>query len=1119
MERQLFLWILFTASMFGLVESKLCQDGMRYHAHTHTCMIVIKKLKFYDEAEHYCKTTYTGGHLVYIFDKETDTFVRELLDYKLVAFIGLHFKTGKYRWGDRNSKVSYFGWRTKALNSKKDYSAITGTGWIEVSYSSYFVCQQTCVKRYVILVGNTDLEEKPFTIRSNQKIILSCRIYYSEGHSIQLTYRNTTSTEYLLTRTDGERLDFEINTKCTSSGQYECAFSSNVKRLIGIIKVLCPATFCDESGYIPTFPVSSRLQAITIQLCVWAFPKPKTLWLEKGIGDYLNSRDYRAEFKYANVLTTQGEIELTIFHSYPFRIGKFNLVVNNSAWSYLAFEIKGPPECPSRFKAEALDHSSVQLTWIPGNDGGTQQMFIVMMTKMSGDFVMARVEDGHVTQMMHILSNLSEATKYTFYINVNNTQGLTRCRHINSNVVTKERGIFLLNEKKFLNTTHVLKKDSNMSIKCQVSDGPVDSLELLHDKGDKQLETLIRKDNASILSYTSQVQCNSSGRYVCQVNNRSEVITKQGYIRSECDAVYCNENTQNQTLSFELLYRNETCTVTLCLWIYPQPSYFHLYKANEEIATSNYDITFNYLTSYTTKGHLTLTLFQRYNFTPGPYHIATYNSNKRSSNIEFDLTVRIAKKVESHNNTNLVRYIIIVVSVNVIIISVIVAVIVIKLKRNSSKQDVSMTTDNIYNNISESEEISVNQRPGHFERWSLRSTVIADEEPKASTQISDSANSAELTPRTDAKDEASDSRMTGEAEQTYANVTFITKDQRREQVHIKDPDQGSRMNGQENGRTSSAGINERTMTSQSDRQRTSYDDAGRTLGPEGDGRTLGPERDGRTLGPEGDGRTLGPERDGRTLGPEGDGRIRSLETEGRKLSPENVRISMIRKHNKRASGRESKSLRTSVKVNKYKDDPESCLLKNNSGKERLTFDSKHEEQTVDSKDKGHTFATENEEHSVDSDYKGHTLASENDGQTVESEYKGHKFALETDERPLDSEYKGHTFASEDEKQTVDPEDEGQTVKSRDKGHTVESKDNNRTVNLKDEGLTVISDSTNDGRTISPEGLVYVSVVIHPDTKKPEVAVTRHSKTPYESVEYASINYLATLEAKVDNENE
>uniref|UniRef100_A0A2C9M9I7 C-type lectin domain-containing protein n=1 Tax=Biomphalaria glabrata TaxID=6526 RepID=A0A2C9M9I7_BIOGL len=1069
---------------------------MMYHAQTHTCIILIKQKKSYKEAEQYCNTKYTGGHLVYIFDNETDTFVRALLTKNMIAFIGLKFKSGAYKWGDRKLEVTYSGWKSSPSNSGRDYAAITRTGWTEVSHSSYFVCQQTCG----------------------------------------------------------------------------------------------PAILCDGSVDVPTFPVSSRLQVIKIKLCVWVFPKPITLWLKKAFGDYsyIDSRLYTRNFSYRDSRTAQGEIELTIFRNHRLQFGKYNLVVDNSPCYNLTFEIKGPPECPSRFKAEALDHSSVQLTWIPGNDGGTQQMFIVMMTKMSGDFVMARVEDGHVTQMVHILSNLSEATKYTFYIDVNNTQGLTRCRHINSNVVTKERGIFLLNEKKFLNTTHVLKKDSNMSIKCQVSDGPVDSLELLHDKGDKQLETLIRKDNASILSYTSQVQCNSSGRYVCQVTNRSEVITKQGYIRSECDAKYCNEKT-NQTPSFELLYRNETCTVILCLWIYPLPSSFRLYKANEEIEASNYNITFNYLTSYTTKGHLTLTLFQRYNFTPGPYHVTAYSTKQRSSNIEFELTVHIAKKVESHNNTNLVSYIIIVVSVNVIIISVLVAVIVIKLKRNSSKQEVSMTTENIYNNISESEEISVNQRPGHFERWSLRSTVIADEEPKASTQISDSANSAELTPRTDAKDEASDSRMTGEAEQTYANVTCIADGQRREQVLTKDPGQGCRMNTQEKSRMSSAGNNKRIMTSHSDRQRTSNYDVGHTLGPEGDGRTLGSEGDKRTLDSEGDGRILGPEGDGRTLGSVGDGRTlgsvgdghtlgskgdgrtlgsegdkrtlgsegdgrtlgsegdwRSLESEGRKLSPDNIRTSMIRKHSKRTSGRKSKSLRTSVKVNKYKDDHESCIIKNNSGIEGLTLDSKHEEQTDDSKDKGHTFATENDGKTADSVYKGHAIPSENKEYSMDSEYKGYKFASENDERTLNSEYKGrtlvsenddqtidsgykwHTFASEDEGQTVDsddkgqivdPDDEGRRVTPRDKGHTVDFKNNDLTVNLKDESLTVISDSTNDGRTISPEGLVYVSVIINPDTKKPEVTATRQSKAPYESVEYASINYSATLEAKVDDEKE
>ncbi|XP_055867050.1 uncharacterized protein LOC106079205 [Biomphalaria glabrata] len=783
-------------------------------------------------------------------------------------------------------------------------------------------------------------------------------------------------------------------------------------------------------------------------------------------------------------------------------------------------------------------------------------MFIVMVKKMSRDLVMARVDDRRDGQMMHILSNLSEATKYTFYINAYNTQALTRCQHINSSVVTKERDTFLLNDKPLVNKTQTFKEGENMIIKCQVSDDPVYSMELSHDSGQKRV-TLIKKDNASILSYESLVQCNSSGLYVCKVTSRSEVFTMQGYIKSECDAEYCNENTQNQTPSFELLYRNETCTVILCLWIYPQPSSFRLYKANEEIATSNYYITFNYLTSYTTKGHLTLTLFQCYNFTPGPYHITLYYTKQRSSNIEFDLTVDRLKKVESHNNTSLVSYIIIVASVNVTIISVIVAVIVIKLKRNSLKQEFPMTTDNIYNNVSGGVEISADQRPSHFGRWSIRASVISDEGLKASPSISHAANIAELTPRTDAEDEASDSRMTGEAEQTYANVTFITDGRRREQVHTTDPDQGGRMNAQEKSRMSSAGNKKRTMTSHSDRQRTSNYDVGHTLRPEGDGRTLRPEGDGRTLGSEGDGRTLGSEGDGRTLGSEVDGRTLGSESDGRTLGSEGDGRTLGSEGDGRTLGSEGDGRTLGSEGDGRTLGSESDGRTLGSESDGRTLGSEGDGRTLRPEGDGRTLGSEGDGRTLGSEGDGRTLGSEGDGRTLgskgdwrslesegrklspdnirtsmirkqDSEYKGYKFASENDDQTIDSGYKWHTFASEDEGQTVDsddkgqtvhPDDEGRTATSRDKGHTVDFKNKDLTVNLKDESLTVISDSTNDGRTISPEGLVYVSVIINPDTKKPEVTATRHSKAPYESVEYASINYSATLEAKVDDEKE
>ncbi|KAH9514898.1 hypothetical protein Btru_021301 [Bulinus truncatus] len=72
-------WICLMSFCVGIIDGNVCPPNMKFHKHTKTCMIYVKRVRSYSDAESYCKTTYNEGHLVYILDKETDDFIKSVL--------------------------------------------------------------------------------------------------------------------------------------------------------------------------------------------------------------------------------------------------------------------------------------------------------------------------------------------------------------------------------------------------------------------------------------------------------------------------------------------------------------------------------------------------------------------------------------------------------------------------------------------------------------------------------------------------------------------------------------------------------------------------------------------------------------------------------------------------------------------------------------------------------------------------------------------------------------------------------------------------------------------------------------------------------------------------------
>uniref|UniRef100_A0A2C9K2Y0 C-type lectin domain-containing protein n=1 Tax=Biomphalaria glabrata TaxID=6526 RepID=A0A2C9K2Y0_BIOGL len=444
MEKHFLLWITFTVSTMSVLESKLCEDRLTYHAHTHTCIGVIEKLKTYADAELFCKN-FSGGHLVHIFDQETATFVRGLLkNSKIHAFIGHKLKNKNYPWGDTSKNLTYFGWGATPSHSHS-YVVITRRGWKTWSGQSYFICQKSCDKNRVFLAGNEEFTTQ--NIDANRTVTLSCRAYDANRIRIKLILKNSTSAGYELNSTVGRRLDFQLKTQCSSSGLYICKFSKEkkVEQLTGNLKVICQPTYCNDTTDVPTFPITKTLDLyVNIELCVWVFPAPTSLKLKSRLIALHESMKpvhdgYRASFRYLNNHTTQGTVKLAIekWHVYT---ELYTLQFNNLKRSSLMFRILELPLCPTSISAKKAIDGSVFLMWGPGGAGGYKPTYIIMgKSQAEADYVeMARVGGMGRRVLTHFFESLSPATKYTFYIDVNDTQGFSKCAFMNASVVTND---------------------------------------------------------------------------------------------------------------------------------------------------------------------------------------------------------------------------------------------------------------------------------------------------------------------------------------------------------------------------------------------------------------------------------------------------------------------------------------------------------------------------------------------------------------------------------------------------------------------------------------------------------------------------------------------------------
>ncbi|KAK6963290.1 lectin BRA-3, partial [Biomphalaria glabrata] len=230
-----------------LVDCQLCQSGMTYHRHTHSCMIAVHSYLHYEEAKEYCARTYSGGHLVYILDKETDTFIKKnLIADQYWYYIGLSDKeeNGVYKWINEKN-VSYTGWYSKSHTPQrnKDYVVATVDGWIEVTdRSTKFICQSVAARSLSFSLNQQDFVNSTWDIVALTTNTFRCEVYDIDAHHLQLLYQNSDGTLSKIDDKLGKSLTYTFRPGFNSSGVYVCQIGQQhegeIASLTGTLKVI-----------------------------------------------------------------------------------------------------------------------------------------------------------------------------------------------------------------------------------------------------------------------------------------------------------------------------------------------------------------------------------------------------------------------------------------------------------------------------------------------------------------------------------------------------------------------------------------------------------------------------------------------------------------------------------------------------------------------------------------------------------------------------------------------------------------------------------------------------------------------------------------------------------------
>nr|KAI8734421.1 lectin BRA-3-like [Biomphalaria glabrata] len=432
-----------------LVDCQLCEAGMTYHRQTHSCMIAVNTSLHYDEANEYCARTYTGGHLVYILDEETNTFItRNLVTDRNWYYIGLSDKAenGVYKWIN-GKNVSYIGWDIENHTplADKDYVVASWGGWIEVFDSRRkFICQSVAARSLSFSLNQQDFVNSTREIFALTMNTLRCEVDDFDANHLLLLYQNSDGTLSKIVEKLGKSLTYTFRPGFNSSGVYVCQIvqqkEGKIVSLTGTLKVISNAAYCDKQDPNHNVIVAGNTDVTFHKFCVFVYPRPTVLAVYTGANEHIKESRHDVNFTYIDETSARGEIDVRLYNVTSSDHGAYFFFFNNKyVSSRLYFIIAGPPKCPDKLTVEELGQNTVRLTWSPIAYKISKQYFLIFKADRLGDVHVATCSDEKLFLLSYNVTGLSPNTKYSFYLHVKAGQFEIPCKHVITSVLIKEK--------------------------------------------------------------------------------------------------------------------------------------------------------------------------------------------------------------------------------------------------------------------------------------------------------------------------------------------------------------------------------------------------------------------------------------------------------------------------------------------------------------------------------------------------------------------------------------------------------------------------------------------------------------------------------------------------------
>ncbi|BFZ14386.1 hypothetical protein BsWGS_17425 [Bradybaena similaris] len=676
------MWILiclFIVSQLSGVRSKFCPTGWKLHDQTGSCMRLMKLTNSYIDARRTCENrrsnTNKQGHLVFIFDKATDDFVKGLLtDHNVErAFIGLNHRTtyGRYLWDERQTIVpTYTGWSDNphTPDFNKRAVVITEAGWEEYDADSKanFVCQvdpDFPTPKMTCPVAEEGQESPAFScsIDSDQSVpVTGVRFQNGAGQEATCDVNGVNCSP-------GQGDQKYINGDISRDTSSLLSWNLNLKRVIRSDETdwSCSVRYTEAGSWVKSEPCSLKVYTKPVGLtCTHTFleyrvnatctasrvyPQAACSWnSSSGPQEKIKPIDPRDP----NVLQTSGEQYYTTTCSSLFDItaaGRYNITVSmfpagpafESLRNQLAvtgstsFDVS-PPSPPLLYIGspslqspwwEVVENQSLTITCqVPGGVPPVYSTTIECDTippeSMAGGLAVTITIA--ITRDWHGRKCICRALHATIYTQT-------------SSVEIRVKFPATVTDFSVTGPRRIIESGDAITFTCTASGNPAPQLSLQRRNGSN-----LASPSTSNITHTKTAACSDSGVYQClarnTLNGQPFQYYKYEHLQVTCAPEHCSQMSSHR---FPADVTAGAANIQICVRAYPGPTKIILYKGsttkNMLLNAPRFRTSFQFTSEEDGRGEITVLISPFTREDIGEYMIYSEYSVLGSSNLRFEV--------------------------------------------------------------------------------------------------------------------------------------------------------------------------------------------------------------------------------------------------------------------------------------------------------------------------------------------------------------------------------------------------------------------------------------------------------------------------------------------------